>query len=160
VRPSFWSDALVAGMPDPVRLFYIGLWCVADDAGWFRWRLQEIGAQLYPYRTVSRREREMTAWADWLIKAHRLVLYPCGCAEVPTLLRHQYPGGKKTFVNKQRHETNCSRSSTGRPALVREVPSVVDGDGDYEKGLGRGSGGNQTSVDALRENVTQIRRRA
>jgi hypothetical protein len=160
VRPAFWSDSVVAAMPDPVRLFYIGLWCVADDGGWFRWLPQEIGAQLYPYRTAARRERQMADWADWLIKARRLLLHPCGCAEVPTLGRHQYPGGKKTYVNKTRHDKSCSGDGTGQSGNIREVPSVLDGDGDYEKGLGWGFGGNQTSADALRENVTQIRRRA
>lgn len=34
VRPEFWADSKVARMSDSVRLFYVGLWCVADDCGY------------------------------------------------------------------------------------------------------------------------------
>jgi hypothetical protein len=36
VKPAFWADSRLAELPERTRLFYIGLWMIADDAGWLR----------------------------------------------------------------------------------------------------------------------------
>src|SRR5688572_8830651 len=51
IRPDFWQDDTLGHLSDSVRLFYVGLWCVADDAGWLEWKPAQLGAALYPYRT-------------------------------------------------------------------------------------------------------------
>lgn len=103
VRPEFWTDERLAGLPDPVRLFYIGLWGVADDAGWMRWEPLRIGALLYPYRSPRRRDRDIAAWSERLVETERLVIHDCGCAEVPTLSKHQVVGGRRSEGEYRRH---------------------------------------------------------
>lgn len=98
VRPEFWTDETMAALPPAVRLFYIGLWNVADDAGWMEWRPSRIGAVLFPYETPRRREREIAAWSEALSGVGRLVIHPCDCAHIPTLTRHQRVAGKQSFV--------------------------------------------------------------
>src|SRR4029077_1840142 len=71
VRPEFWSDETMASLPDPVRLFYIGLWGIADDAGWLEWQPMRIGALLYPYRQPRHREESLRKWAVSLESAGR-----------------------------------------------------------------------------------------
>ena len=99
MRQDFWTDEKLGRMTDPVRLFYVGLWCVADDRGWFRWDPARVGALLYPFRSGGRRERDVQTWAAVLTESGRLVLHPCGCAEIPTLTRHQVIGGKSRREN-------------------------------------------------------------
>ena len=103
VRPEFWSDETLAVLPDAARLFYIGLWNVADDAGWIEWQPRRIGALLYPYRTARRRERDVETWAQLLVEDGRLLLLPCGCGHIPTLTRHQKIGGNRAYPVRDEH---------------------------------------------------------
>lgn len=139
MRPEFWSDALVASMPPAVRLFYIGLWCVADDYGWLRWNETEIGALLFPYSPPKRRFREVVSWGLALVEADRLQLFACGCACIPTLQRHQVNGGKKSATNRDKHLNG------GHPNdRVRTFPEVRDfplvGNGRERNGRASGTG--------------------
>jgi hypothetical protein len=95
VRPEFFTDPITARLPAAVQLTYIGLWCVADDAGWFRWDAATVGAVLYPFEPTKRRERHLTETMDVLVEAGRIVLFPCLCAHIPTLIVHQRIGGNK-----------------------------------------------------------------
>ena len=62
VKPAFWTDARIAALPAPARLFYIGLWMVADDAGWLRWDPSQIANELYiSPETVSHHLRHIFA---------------------------------------------------------------------------------------------------
>lgn len=115
MRQDFWTDEKLGRMTDAVRLFYIGLWCVADDLGWMRWDPARIGALLYPFRGGKRRERDVNTWSDALSESGRLVLHPCGCAEIPTLERHQVIGGKKSKGEYERHLRACGPDSPGSP---------------------------------------------
>jgi 5-methylcytosine-specific restriction endonuclease McrA len=103
VRPEFWTDERLASLPDAVRLFYIGLWGVADDVGWMRWEPMRIGALLYPYRSPKRRDRDIAAWSVLLVDMDRLVIHECGCAHIPTLSKHQVIGGRKSEGEYRRH---------------------------------------------------------
>ncbi len=103
VRPEFWTDERLASLPDAVRLFYIGLWGVADDLGWMRWEPMRIGALLYPYRSPRRRDKDITTWSVMLTEIDRLVIHECGCANIPTLPKHQIIGGRKSETEYRRH---------------------------------------------------------
>jgi hypothetical protein len=59
VRPEFFTDHVMGALPADVRLTYIGLWCVADDAGWMTWDVDQIAAQLYPYESIRSRTRRV-----------------------------------------------------------------------------------------------------
>ena len=122
VRPEFWTDSTVAAFAPGIRLFYIGLWCVADDFGWFRWNETEIGAVLFPYESPKRRQRDVSAWGETLLDSGRLIRFKCGCAWIPTLERHQVNGGKKAGTYRDKHLNQGHPSE--RVRTVREVPIV------------------------------------
>ena len=108
VRPEFFTDAVVSRLPTDVRLTYIGLWCVADDAGWMTWDVSQIGAQLYPYQSVHVRERRIEKAGEALRGVGRLTLEPCGCALIPHLVDHQRIGGNKSFTSRDKHRVHTS----------------------------------------------------
>jgi hypothetical protein len=150
VKPAFWTDAKVAALPPAVRLFYIGLWMEADDAGWFRWDLSQIANELYGYESRKKREREVTAYVDLLVRTGRVVIHPCGHAEVPTMTTHQHLSATtkqvKTFL---REHADCN-GSPPTPAEARENPPLPgrkgigkersgNGHGTVSEGLGKGS---------------------
>lgn len=116
VRPEFWSDEVVAAMPDGARLFYIGLWNISDDAGWLEWRPSRIGALLYPYETARRREHNIAAWAEHLTSRGRLVLQDCGCGVIPTLPRHQRISGKQSYSVRDLHRSKHLVADGGYPS--------------------------------------------
>jgi hypothetical protein len=139
VRTEFWSDEVVGPLPDAVKLFYIGLWQVADDAGWLTWAPAQIGAILYPYRSAKRRESDIEAWAGALERVHRLRRLDCGCAEIPTLSRHQRVSGVQSF---KARDTHRNHSDTQSPLSDTQSPlsdSPVEG-GNVEGGIGKGGG--------------------
>ncbi len=123
MRPEFWSDETMAGLAPSVRLFYIGLWNIADDAGWIEWRVPRIGAVLFPYESVKRRSRDIEVWAASLIDAGRLILHSCGCAQVPTLSRHQRVTGKQSFTVMDVHKQH--QVLIGKRSLLTDSPVTV-----------------------------------
>lgn len=130
MKPDFWRDRLMADLPAEVRLFYVGLWMEADDAGWLRWDLDEVAADLFPYRTVKVRERQVREWSGRLIDRKRVEVYPCGHAFIPKLTRHQLSqGGSKSKYILAQHALCKPQSGDGR--------SDTD---DYGREVGGGMG--------------------
>lgn len=148
VRPEFFADGRVSKLPVDTRLTYIGLWCIADDAGWLPWDVADIGAQLYPYESVRVRERRLTIAGANLVSIGRLIVdEKCHCGHIPTLPDHQRIGGNKSFLYRDRHSehksrrvrTNLDKSRT-RPPVGSEVVSELTGasardDDEYRAGL-------------------------
>ena len=100
VRPEFWTDETMAALSAAVRLFYIGLWDVADDAGWLS------GVRADRRGAVSVRVSEEAGAGHCVLvgaaaEVGRLVVHDCGCAEIPTLPRHQRVSGKQSFTAKE-----------------------------------------------------------
>ena len=128
IRQDFFTDEKLAGLSDGTRLFYVGLWCVADDSGWFRSDIARIGALLYPYRAKGRRERDISSWLAALVALGRVVLHECGCGVIPTLKRHQIVGGKRSQTEQERHLREHADVREVREGFsqreVREVPEI------------------------------------
>ena len=103
VKPEFWSDSDMASLAYPVRLIYIGLWCVADDAGYIDWRPERIAHDLLGYESTKVRERHLTEWASVLVETGHLQMFECGCALIPTLAKHQRDTGKQNFRYRDAH---------------------------------------------------------
>jgi hypothetical protein len=143
VKPAFWTDAKVAALPPAVRLFYIGLWMEADDAGWFRWDLSQIANELYGYESRKKREREVSAYVDLLVKSERVVIHPCGHAEIPRLTDHQHLSVSTKQVKTFLREHAACNASPPTPAETREDPPLPASKG---KGLGTGKGGGNGQV--------------
>ena len=104
VRPEFFTDPVTAHLSPSVQVTYIGLWCVCDDAGWLDWDVPQIGAVLYPYKSVRAREALILRAAAELTAAGRLSVLECGCARIPTLMAHQKIGGTKSYTAREKHE--------------------------------------------------------
>ncbi len=73
IKPEFWRDPDTTGRwPADLKLFYIGMWCVADDEGRFAWDPELIAADLFPYD----RGADVAGLLDRLREAGRLVRDP------------------------------------------------------------------------------------
>lgn len=123
IKPSFWSDSHISDLAVPTRLFYIGTWMLADDAGFIRWDTREVAAALYGYEPVRHREARVTRMLAELVAAGRLVDHGCGHVEVPTLTAHQHLSGltKQVKTAYNEHRSQCFPQS---PAVPRDVPQV------------------------------------
>jgi len=143
IKPDYWRDQLLAELPDTVRLFYIGMWQVADDGGWLRWNVSEIALDLYGYQPRSRRERWVVERAASLVDVGRLVIHDCGHAYVPKLTKHQKFGGRPVFTVRDVHARDCAPLRSDAPhGKERERVEVGKGNGrekvsDFESSLAR-----------------------
>lgn len=141
MKPAFWSDAKVAELSERTRLFYIGLWMIADDAGWLRWDAIEVARDLYGYETRTKRERRVGAMWSELVEAKRVVVHDCGHAEIPTMPGHQRLAGATRQVTTihTEHQRQCMtpRASPHIPADPRhgkERLGTVEGNGQVRSG--------------------------
>ena len=138
IKPEYWTDALLhTATTADVREFYIGLWMQADDAGYLRWQVDRIGAELYPYQPLDWRRTMLLAWRDELaaldpddplvvvLECERHVL-------LPTLTRHQRAARPVDTV--QREHRRCMQVGAGaitdsHDSKVRES-KVMEGKGE------------------------------
>jgi hypothetical protein len=127
IKPEFWRDRALASLAADVRLFYIGLWQEADDAGWLRWDLAEIGADLYPYRPAHSRERQLVNYSDALVAlpgAPRLVIHACGHAQITRLTGHQRQSGKPVTTIHREHANQCAGLEVPGPGANAKAAAV------------------------------------
>ena len=129
LRPEFFTDPVTAHLPADVQMTYIGLWCVADDAGWLAWDIDQVGALLYPYLSIRVRTARVTKAGEALVAAGRLRLYPCSCAHIPTLETHQKIGGNKAFPARDRHRVHTRMDESDRNVTLSNgrVGNVIAG---------------------------------
>jgi hypothetical protein len=111
IKPAFWTDKVMAGLPFRTRLVYVGLWQLADDAGWLLWDVSQAGAELLPFESARARERWLSQDMDRLVTSGRLVSYSCGHVAIPTLSEHQRFGGRPVFTIRDAHARGCARVS-------------------------------------------------
>ena len=146
IKPGWWLDKeLRRGLSADAREFFIGLWMLADDAGWLQWDVTRIAAELYPFGVdcegglfasdpIEARESAVSTWTAQLValpgRAH-LVILDCGHAQVPNLAQHQRVGGRPVFTVRDAHARDCARmratKSHGRVGNGRERYVTVDG---------------------------------
>lgn len=157
IKPDFWADEIVASWPEGLRLFYIGLWGVADDAGYFEERPAQIAADLYRYQPRTTRERAVRDRLDRLVECSRVVrLGACGCARIPTMPDHQHLGGNRSFKARDEHQRHQSVAVRTIPDVPGHVSARV-GIGKDRKGKG-GVGGRRASVAEAPRGVTEFDR--
>lgn len=134
IRPEFFSDARIASAPVSVRYFYIGLWTLCDDAGFFELDAAQIAAELYRFDSRARRERAVRDGLARLVELDRVRYLECGHhAVIPTLPDHRIKGGEALFTVQKRHERRCSvglRRTTENSVSV----SVSESGSVYESG--------------------------
>ena len=49
IKPTFFLDSDIASLSPMARIFFIGLWCLADREGRLKDKPRELGVQLIPY---------------------------------------------------------------------------------------------------------------
>lgn len=125
IHEAFWRDKRLAKMADSTRLIFVGIWMLADDAGWIDWDIGEMAAQLFPWMNVKPREEKLDKATAVLITEGRIVIHNCGHAEVPKLHIYQRPG-RPYYAVRDLHRTRCNRLQTDYNQLQRIVPSEVN----------------------------------
>lgn len=114
MKPEFFKDGTIAALSPVARLTYIGLWMLADDAGWFRLDVPAIGIELFGYDSRARRERAVAGVLVDLAAAGRIVTHECGHAQIPTLVDHQrFAGETKRVYTVKREHADCPRVPAG-----------------------------------------------
>lgn len=152
IKPEFFRDREMASLSADQREFYVGLWLEADDAGWLRWDVVQIGADLYPFRGATHRERQCAKWGDLLDGMGKIQRYACGHAFLPTFTRHQHFSGATKQVLTIRNDH--SRCSPPLPAGTREDPPLPASIGTVGMSKGKGGvGGEPEEIDALRAGI-------
>jgi hypothetical protein len=53
LKPDFFKNEVLAGLPDKAKLLFIGLWCLADREGRLEDRPKRIEAEIFPYQKVD-----------------------------------------------------------------------------------------------------------
>jgi hypothetical protein len=161
VKPDYWHDELIASLPDSVSRFYIGLWQEADDAGWLRWNVPEIGRDLYGYQPRGRREQWVRERGEILAKVGRLHFFECGHAFLPNLTKHQRFGGRPVYTVRDAHARDCARLRANAPPsgnIARPGKERV-GEGKESKGSDFESNDDLATVIGP-ERLERIRRKA
>lgn len=133
IRPEFFTDPVTGHLAPSVQVTYIGLWCVADDAGWLDWDVPQIGALLYPYKSVHARESLILKAGAELVAVGRLSVMDCGCALIPTLAHHQKIGGNKSFTGRDKHERHEVQTRMDLYARNVTVSNGSNGTGEAAK---------------------------
>jgi len=159
IRPAYWTDAdLHTRLNAAQREFYIGLWMEADDAGFVAYDVDRLGADLYPYRSLSWRRLQLPKWVVAL-DPHVEVL-ECGLhLLIPSLHRHQAP--PKPSYQHQRAHQRCIASQVAPAGASGGQRAPAQG--LYRGGVGRGmvmglDRGASADADGS-ENTTEFRRK-
>lgn len=152
IKPSWFLDKdLRRGTTADAREFYIGLWMVADDAGYLVWDVVRLGAELYPFDPITRRERNVEKWAAVLEHLDpsdpHLIVWTCGHARVPKMPAHQRIAGKQSFavavVHAGDEATRTPPPERCRTASSRlRLPEASD-----SPGIGRVGNGTERNVE-------------
>lgn len=153
-KPEFWSDERMGNIHVISRLVYKGLWNLADDAGWLRWNVAEIGTQLFGYDDRRERESWIATARDELVREGCLVIHDCGHAIIPKFTEHQRLAGEtKRVLTMEKDHAKCvvpevPRRSPPIPAENRrypQSPTPVSGVRD----IGKGAGDDQVAPSSL-----------
>ena len=137
----------------PLRLAYVGLWCVADREGRFRWQPRRLGVQIMPYDSV-----DFDAIMEALLAAGFVDRYgeEGEFGVIPSFSRHQCINAreaasklpdpavspKRTCMHVHAHETHvqdCDASRAGSSrvkckTVTREVHARGEGKGREQEG--------------------------
>jgi hypothetical protein len=162
VKPEFWKDRAMADLSPVARLTYVGLWMLADDAGYLRLDTPEIGLELYGWDDRAVREEVVGEAIEHLIEAGRVVRLDCGQhGRIPTLTDHQRFAGetKRVYTVKREHDS-CPRMPAGgveKPAGDTHLPDTVsNGRGKVRNVSVRKGSSNARERD---EEMTEFQRR-
>ena len=121
----YWSDSdLFLRLDAAGRELYIGLWMLADDAGWMPRDVPAIAAALYRYEDRAPREAALKAGLDRLRELDKVISHRC-CLYLPAVERYPRAGNKSRehFDEHQRHSNGSKAIQEGlNPSPVPSLP--------------------------------------
>lgn len=163
IKPEFWEDEKIAKLSMPCRLFYIGTWNLADDAGVLRANPALLKSKIFPYDNI--RVNEIEIFIGALVEARMLIPISHNGESyyvIRTFHSHQkfdarYPNNliDKTVLDKLMSSQSAPPIATSETqcAPVGDTPREWDGMGEgREEGEGTGDGGSALPVPL--ENIT------
>lgn len=117
----YWEDSdLFLRLTPQEREVYVGLWMLADDAGWMPRDVPAIGAALYRYEDRTPREAIISAVLERLRELGKVESLRC-CLHIPAVER--WPrSGRKTFEHRDAHTERCSKRSKGIRTVSKPSP--------------------------------------
>ncbi len=148
----YWTDSdLFLRLSADEREVYIGLWMLADDAGWLPRDVQAIGAALAHYENLAPREKRVRDALEALRKLGKVASFRC-CLHLPAVEKYPRAGRKSSehldahrlHAQKNRHHSKSSndiqRDLNASPVPSLPVPSlpVVAGAGARDGAPRRG----------------------
>jgi hypothetical protein len=110
IKPEFYRDAKLNGLPLPVKYVYIGLWLEADDSGMLRWDARQLALDILPDMPEAEALKLLTAASKALTRSGRLERLACGHAVIPTLTKHQRlhsDPSRRAYTTRREHDTFC-----------------------------------------------------
>ena len=124
VKPELWTDPVTARFSDAAIRLYIGLWTMADDAGYLEWDEEQIGALLYAYVAPRGRVKRINKAAGEIVESGRMTVLDCGHALIPTMPKHQrFSSSKRVITEKKKHD---ARMCPHLPAPSHDSPQVPE----------------------------------
>ena len=137
LRPELLTDETLGTLPDALVLFYLKLWLLCDDEGYFEWRPRQIAATLYPYRGERLRTHQVSGWLDDLVLHRRVSVLVCGeHAVVPTIPTYRIRGGNQAHTVKSKHDSKCAYVQVRTSPDKYRSESVSESSSDSESGRG------------------------
>lgn len=94
VKPEFWRDDVTGELPPREALFYVGLWCCADDVGRFEWDARLLKADLDPFDQKFGGVAGVEELLGALVALGRVRPYDVEGRRygwMPAFLKHQHP---------------------------------------------------------------------
>lgn len=127
VKPGFFNDRVTGRFSSELALFYIAMWCFADDDGRFEWEPEKIQGNLFSYK----RDMDVEAHLKALVKAGRVVKYEVDGITYGVIL---------TFKEHQRPQKPLPSSLPPPPleALPEKYRSTTVAVAPVEEGRGEG----------------------
>ena len=110
----YWSDSdLFLRLTAEQREVYVGLWTLADDAGWLPRDVPAIAAALFRYEDRAPREPRVRGALDRLRNLGKVQSTRCGCLHLPSVER--YPrAGKKSNEHALEHRMHSNGSNPNK----------------------------------------------
>ena len=147
IKPEFWQDEKLAGLPLGARLLFIGLWNVADDIGRLRGNPLFVRSQVFPYEPKA----DVEGWLSDLEFLGIIKTYFSGgetFIHVVNFLKHQQIN--KPTPSKLPSPEDSSSAPVVPPESSGEIPLGKERKGK-EQGKEQGSAGTPPPLEVSGE---------
>jgi len=128
IKPAFFINEVLAGLPHWTRLLFAGLWTIADRDGRLEDNPRRIGAALFPYES-GLQIHDGLSMLDGAGFIKRYAVAGLGYVQILSWDKHQNPHPKEAksvippFISEASHEK--PRLVTEMPRRVPEIPELA-----------------------------------